>query len=39
MGAHEISRHDFLNQLKKTVKVKTRVGKWSLPEDLELLPT
>ena len=38
MGAREISRHDFLNQLKKTVKEKTRVGKWSLPESLELLP-
>ena len=38
MGACEISRHDFLNQLKKTVKEKTRVGKWSLPESLELLP-
>ena len=38
MGAREISRHDFLNQLKKTAKEKTRVGKWSLPESLELLP-
>ena len=38
MGAREISRHDFLNQLKKTVKEKTRVGRWSLPESLELLP-
>jgi leucyl/phenylalanyl-tRNA--protein transferase len=39
MGACEISRHNFLNQLKKTVKEKTHVGKWSLPENLELLPT
>jgi leucyl/phenylalanyl-tRNA--protein transferase len=37
LGARETSRHDFLNQLKKTVKEKTRVGKWSLPESLELL--
>jgi leucyl/phenylalanyl-tRNA--protein transferase len=38
MGACEISRHEFLNQLKKTVKEKTRVGKWSLPENLAFLP-
>jgi leucyl/phenylalanyl-tRNA--protein transferase len=38
MGACETPRHDFLNQLKKKVKEKTRVGKWSLPEDLKLLP-
>jgi leucyl/phenylalanyl-tRNA--protein transferase len=37
MGACEISRHEFLNQLKKTIKETTRVGKWNLPEDLELL--
>ena len=38
MGAREIPRHDFLMQLKKLVKEKTRVGKWNLPENLELLP-
>jgi leucyl/phenylalanyl-tRNA--protein transferase len=38
MGACEISRHEFLNQLKKTIKEKTRVGKWSLPENLAFLP-
>jgi len=38
MGAREISRHNFLNQLKKTIKEKKHVGKWSIPENLELLP-
>jgi len=37
MGAHEISRHDFLKILKKAVKGKTHLGKWTLPENLELL--
>jgi leucyl/phenylalanyl-tRNA--protein transferase len=39
MGAREISRHDFLNLLKKTGGEKTRVGKWNLSENLELLTT
>jgi len=37
MGAHEIPRHDFLKILKKSVEGKTRIGKWALPENLELL--
>ncbi len=37
MGAHEISRHDFLKLLKESVKGTTRIGKWTLPESLNLL--
>jgi len=37
LGAHEISRSEFLRRLGRALKGETRCGRWKLPKDLELL--